>query len=217
MKNESQEDVETVETSSQEKSNTTEDTEIVAPSAVSEQPSNPGATAKVLPIVMYPDKSLYERCNEIEIDWSNKEARAPYIQKLNNMMKTLISQPYGGKLGIAAPQVGYTDRLMVVVGIPMANPTWNPTKAPGDKMTEGCYSLGEKVEFRKVRPTYGWATWINPITGEKIEMKLSRLEAHVFQHELDHLDGTLLNDIEWVTRPEWLADDKVDIINQTEK
>lgn len=100
----------------------------------------------------------------------------------------LNNQIYGDKLGIAAPQIGISKRVILVLGVPMINPTWNPVKGVTETTIEACYSLGFGDMYKVERPKYGWAKWFD-INGNEHEMKLTGLRAIVFQHELDHLDG----------------------------
>jgi peptide deformylase len=107
--------------------------------------------------------------------------------EIQRMVVTLSSQKWGAKLGIAAPQVGINKRVIISLGRVMINPEWQPSKAPPETITEGCYSVGKKT-FRVSRAKYGWAKW-QTINGEWREEKIKGLPAVVFQHELDHLDG----------------------------
>jgi peptide deformylase len=77
--------------------------------------------------------------------------------------------------------------MFLMMGSLMINPEWNGTQAPPTDVTEGCYSIGAQL-YKVQRAPYGWARW-QTITGEWREEKLKGLQAIVFQHELDHLDG----------------------------
>lgn len=109
------------------------------------------------------------------------------------MGAALSATNYGDKLGVAAPQIGISKRLMVVMGAVMINPTWQPSRAPKETIVEGCYSVPGKV-YEVERAPYGWATWKN-IEGTERRFKLNGLNAIVFQHELDHLDGRCCADV----------------------
>lgn len=151
-------------------------------------------------IVMYPDKRLYQRAEEVAIVYDKGDKHKETVEILNRMMQTLKGMTYGDRLGLAAPQVGVQQRIMIVLGVGMINPEWHPVKGMVDWYNESCYSLGKDTVYRKKRPTYGWAKWQDPITGEIREEKLTGRDALVFQHELDHLNGTLLDGVEWITK-----------------
>ena len=108
--------------------------------------------------------------------------------KVALMVRSLASQTWGSRLGLAANQIGLTERMAIVLGRLVINPTWQPSKAPPDISIEGCYSLGMEKMFRVKRAPYGWAKW-QDIHGEWHEEKLRGMKAVVFQHEIDHLDG----------------------------
>lgn len=91
------------------------------------------------------------------------------------------------RLGITAPQVGINKRFFIMMGKAMVNPEWKETKAPKNEVIEGCYSVG-KERYKVMRAPYGWAKWQDS-NGNWHEEKLKGLEAIVFQHELDHLNG----------------------------
>lgn len=97
--------------------------------------------------------------------------------------------------GLAAPQVGIPYRMMIVdVGdgpVHLANPKitessgWMPS-------IEGCLSLTGTMSFlgRPSRVTVE----AHDQFGEKFQMKCRGFKAIAMQHELDHLDGTLMTD-----------------------
>lgn len=107
-------------------------------------------------------------------------------------------------IGIAAIQVGVPKRVIVVKQVAdgnqlvMVNPVI--TDMRGDKllMTEGCLSfpgIFEKVaRFEGVDITY------ERLSGVKITDTIYGRDAHVIQHEVEHLDGMLITD--HVTRAE---------------
>lgn len=107
--------------------------------------------------------------------------------QIHRMAVTLDSQNWGMKLGISAPQVGINKRLFIMKGKIIINPEWNETKAPKTIVSESCYSVGKKI-FKVPRAPYGWAKWQDS-NGEWHEEKLKNLEAIIYQHELDHLNG----------------------------
>lgn len=91
------------------------------------------------------------------------------------------------KLGIAAPQIGENWKVMIARDKPYINPTFTPSKAPPEMVTEGCYSLPNR-KFKVPRAKYGWLKY-QDVFGKEHEEKVSALLAIVVQHECDHLEG----------------------------
>lgn len=105
----------------------------------------------------------------------------------------LLCKTMGG-LGLAANQVGVTYRMFVIPEL--AKPTCiNPRIVRGKnliKSIEGCLSL---PGYQNVVSRYNNITveYYN-LAGELIKTSLEGTLACVFAHELEHLDGILLND-----------------------
>jgi peptide deformylase len=98
-------------------------------------------------------------------------------------------------LGLAAPQVGVEKRLFVYDlhddnGLrTVINPTI--TESGGEfTYEEGCLSV-PGLYFTVVRPKdvllTGW-----DLDGNEVHIEATELEARLFQHEVDHLNGTLV-------------------------
>ncbi len=101
-------------------------------------------------------------------------------------------------IGLAATQVGLVHRVLVyrVEHESPINALVNPVIEWSGKekewMEEGCLSLpGVHVEVE--RPVRVRVRARDP-HGEEIVVEASGLEARVIQHEIDHLDGTLILD-----------------------
>lgn len=117
---------------------------------------------------------------------------------LSDMADTMYDAP---GIGLAAPQIGILQRLIVMDCAPDESPPdlWkmiNPEIiARSDnlaKMEEGCLSIpGYKGEVE--RPAEVKVRYINE-TGDVQEMTASGLLAACVQHEIDHLDGILFTD-----------------------
>lgn len=114
------------------------------------------------------------------------------IKLLDNMRETM----YGNKgVGLAAPQIGVSKRVIVVdVGdglIELINPVI--TKMEGEEIdTEGCLSipgvLGDVPRAYRVE-----VEGLNRL-GERVEYRGEGFLARALQHEIDHLDGILFID-----------------------
>lgn len=101
-------------------------------------------------------------------------------------------------VGLAAPQLGISQRLLVYrVGpdaplVVLANPELEWTSREEEVMEEGCLSIpGVAVDVE--RPVYIRVRARDEVGAPRL-VEASGLEARVIQHELDHLDGVLILD-----------------------
>ncbi len=122
-----------------------------------------------------------------------KKVTKAIVKLLMDMEDTLIEAKGAG---LAAPQVGRSERICLAVLdqkiIPLINPhiTWrSDTTAVAE---EGCLSLPD-VWINVSRPTEIVVEFMTP-NGKTFELKLSGFDARVVQHEVDHLEGILITD-----------------------
>lgn len=119
----------------------------------------------------------------------------PEIRRMvEDMIETMFEEV---GIGLAAPQVGISLRLMVVGEEKGrgARALVNPVIAEqGGEVTaeEGCLSLpGIFADVTR-------AEWVrleaHDLDGKPVSLKARGLTARVFQHEMDHLDGVLFID-----------------------
>jgi len=144
---------------------------------------------KPMSILIYPDPRLKRIAEPVDFKKINYKQRSAIVRKLG---VALAKQTYGMKLGISAPQIGIDLQIMTVQGAVIFNPKWNPVKAPPNIVTEGCYSVPNKL-YKVNRAPYGWAHW-KDINNIERSFKLKGLDAIIFTHELDHLNGRCLPD-----------------------
>jgi peptide deformylase len=111
-------------------------------------------------------------------------------------MAGIMGDAYG--VGLAAPQLGLSQRLLVYrVGpdapvIALANPEVEWTSRDEEILDEGCLSIpGITVDVE--RPVHVRVRALDE-EGERRLVEASGLEARVIQHEMDHLDGILILD-----------------------
>jgi peptide deformylase len=111
-------------------------------------------------------------------------------------MGVLMADSIG--IGLAAPQVGVSHRLLVYrvepdsPVQPLVNPEIEWSSRDQETMEEGCLSLpGVHVEVE--RPLHIRVN-AQDDKGDSIVVEASGLEARVIQHEVDHLDGVLILD-----------------------
>ena len=124
--------------------------------------------------------------------------RAAEIDKLDGalvrvsdrMMETMY-QAEG--IGLAAPQVGVQKRLFVWDVGEGPRTIVNPEIVESDgewAYDEGCLSV-PGLSWEIVRPKQVHVVG-RDLDGNEVSVEADEIEARLFQHELDHLDGTLL-------------------------
>ena len=111
-------------------------------------------------------------------------------------MAGLLSDALG--VGLAAPQVGISQRLLVYrLGseaplVALVNPEIEWSSEERETLEEGCLSLPD-VHVDVERPVHVRVEGRDE-RGERRLVEASGLEARVIQHEIDHLDGVLIVD-----------------------
>ncbi len=127
---------------------------------------------------------------------------------LISQMKELLTQKKG--VGLAAPQVGYSQKIIIYViseeakalrrdakEIVSMTVLINPSYKPSPDATlvqdwEGCFSVAKT--YGKV-PRYNKISYkAQLIDGTPIQEEASGFTARVLQHEIDHLEGKLILD-----------------------
>ncbi|MBO8127688.1 MAG: peptide deformylase [Peptococcaceae bacterium] len=140
----------------------------------------------VFKIVCHPDPVLREKAERVK-------KITPHIEKLiDNMADTMYS--YNG-VGLAAPQIGVSKRVIVVdVGeglVALVNPEIVETEG-SERGKEGCLSIpgywGEVDRAQRVR-VKGLSR-----NGKEVVISAEGFLARALQHEIDHLDGILFID-----------------------
>lgn len=99
-----------------------------------------------------------------------------------------------GGIAIAAPQVGVNQRIIVTWdGKVILNPELDFSEdVEEEEETEGCLSLPGRLYAVK-RPITAAVSWVDLEGAEGYSM-LEGLDARMFQHEIDHLDGVLISE-----------------------
>ncbi len=110
---------------------------------------------------------------------------------LNNMVETMHD---ANGVGLAAPQVGINQRFFVIdIGDGVVRKIINPEILEfSDEVTEtdeGCLSV--PGIYKKVKRAYKIKVSYLNEKNEKIEEEMTGFLAKAFQHEFDHLTGTL--------------------------
>ncbi len=98
-------------------------------------------------------------------------------------------------IGLAAPQIGVQKRLFVYDHGDGPGVVINPRIEESDGewvFEEGCLSV-PGLSWEITRPKRIHMVGID-LDGNDVSLEVDELEARLFQHELDHLDGILLVD-----------------------
>lgn len=146
----------------------------------------------VRPVRTYPDPRLKEVCRPVE------EIDDRIRDLARDMIDTMRAAP---GVGLAAPQVGDPVRMITMDLTPrepkpenlivLINPRL--VEAEGEvSSTEGCLSLPEfQGEVKRASRVVVEGL---DLSGEPVRLENTGLLAVICQHEMDHLDGTLLLD-----------------------
>ena len=124
------------------------------------------------------------------------EVDAETAKLAENMIETMHAER---GVGLAAPQVGVSARLIICLLGPedgpetvMANPVITQKSVETEVGEEGCLSL-PGVLLPIERHAHIEVEW-RDANGKAKKAKLSGFAARVVQHEVDHLDGILITD-----------------------
>jgi peptide deformylase len=146
----------------------------------------------LLPILIAPNQILKTRARPV------KPADADLVRDLIPRMFATMYQAPG--IGLAAPQVGQSLRLIVIDLVPddkrqphsLINPEIVATSEELATREEGCLSLpGQYADI--TRPARIRVRYLDE-AGVKRELQADGLLAACLQHEIDHLDGILFVD-----------------------
>ena len=144
-------------------------------------------TAQELVIVKYPDPVLRKKAAPVQ------RVTPEIVDFIKAMAETMYDS---NGVGLAAPQVGISLRIIVVDAGNGLQPLINPeiiTREGSQTGTEGCLSLpdlhGEVTRAQRVE-----VRGLN-LRGKKITLMGEDLWARAIQHEIDHLDGILFTDL----------------------
>jgi peptide deformylase len=126
------------------------------------------------------------------------------LKKLSRSMLELMYAAQG--VGLAAPQIGVNKRLMVYneLGDPkkwlgemvLVNPKIVEKSSKQEVDTEGCLSFpGMPVKSSRLVKRSSWIkVEAMNLKGKAFKKKFVGLEARIFQHEYDHLEGVVYID-----------------------
>lgn len=140
------------------------------------------------------DLVLREKCTPVS------DITTELLNTMDEMVKMMSEQ---NGVGLAAPQVGITQRFLVMMNpdtndiYKMINPKIISKSEETCVMEEGCLSVlgadGLPVYSNVRRPESVTVEWTNE-KGDKVQTQMSGVLARIVQHETDHLDGVLFID-----------------------
>ena len=145
-----------------------------------------------LPIILLPDPVLRRVADPIATVDDDVRRLA------DDMLETMYAAP---GVGLAAPQVGVSRRLIVLdvsdkdeekTPYVMINPSIIKHSEKSNVHEEGCLSIPE-VRAEIERPAEVTVAYLDR-NGKPQELAASELLATCIQHEIDHLNGRLLID-----------------------
>jgi peptide deformylase len=121
------------------------------------------------------------------------------LELVEDMYETMY---HAEGIGLAAPQIGVSERVIVVdIGsadeegagpVALINPRVVESGRKKDKAPEGCLSIPGMEEVVE-RPLSVTVEGVTP-EGDQVSMEVSGLLSRALQHEIDHLDGVLFID-----------------------
>ena len=144
----------------------------------------------LLPILHEPHPTLRQRAKKIDLGkWNRQE-----LQVLAEDMGFTMKKAPG--VGLAAPQIGKSIRLIIVehspVPLALINPRIIKHSLRRDTLEEGCLSVpGKYGLIKRYKRVYVKAQTLD---GKPFEIEAKGFLAQIFQHEIDHLNGTLYID-----------------------
>ena len=150
-----------------------------------------------LQITTYPDPVLLKKASRVE-------RVTPEIRAFTEEMLHAMREDNG--VGLAAPQVGVSLRIIVVEANDKIHTLLNPQIIASEGTqtgAEGCLSL-PRLYAEVTRAMRVTVTGTNA-RGKKITLTGEGLWARAMQHEIDHLDGVLFIDraipdsFHWIT------------------
>ena len=145
-----------------------------------------------LPIIVAPDPRLKLKCRPVA------RVDAKVARLMDDMLETMYAAP---GIGLAAPQVGVNQRIIVLdvakdqepaAPLRMANPELVWVSDEDAVFSEGCLSLPEHYAD-VTRPAKIRVRYLDH-QNEIRELEAEGMLATCIQHEMDHLDGILFVD-----------------------
>jgi peptide deformylase len=141
--------------------------------------------------LQYPDPILKSKSSTV----------TEFDEKTRLLIEKMMAIMYScNGLGLAAPQIGVLKQVIVIAdprtdanqGIALINPVISERSSEESEMTEECLSL-VGLQVPVVRSDEIVLT-AQDLTGKNHDHHITGPLAHVFAHEIDHLNGVLVID-----------------------
>lgn len=155
-------------------------------------------SGKIIQIDKDKKNPLRQKARDVKKD----EFSTPYLKDIIDTMQKSLAKENDG-VALAAPQIALSLRIFVVSPnsysedakskpLVFINPKITKKSKKVAEMQEGCLS----VRWIYGRTTRSTSTTVEAydINGKKFTYGASGLLAHIFQHEIEHLDGILFID-----------------------
>jgi len=145
------------------------------------------------------DDSLFLHRSALRL--TPRQVSSEQYAALKKRMLATVSNPENSGVGLAAPQVGISYRLIVVKRSDLKGSPWkfyiNPEitsySADTTSVSEGCFSIPD-TRTRVPRSNRIEIRYNDELTFTYKKETVVGFEAIVFQHEIDHLNGILMTD-----------------------
>jgi peptide deformylase len=155
-----------------------------------------GASVALLDILSAPHPLLEMRAREV----APEEFGPDLVQRLSDMAETMYAAP---GVGLAGPQVSDPRRILVLDPgeddergrrlFAMCNPHILEASDETIPWSETCLSVPEfEIEIRRHKRIH--VAWLNAADGSPRDAWFEDYESVIVQHEMDHLEGTVLLD-----------------------
>ncbi|NLW55757.1 MAG: peptide deformylase [Firmicutes bacterium] len=140
----------------------------------------------ILPLITVPDPILRQKARPVK----------KVSKRIRTLAQNMLETMYDAEgVGLAAPQVGVAERVIVIdVGqgpLVLINPKL-VSKSGQERDVEGCLSIPGRRAY-VTRAAKVKVTGLN-LEGKKIELEGEGILARALQHEIEHLDGILFID-----------------------
>ena len=170
-------------------------------------------------IITTPDPRLRQKCKKV--NHVDEEIHEMIENMINNCLEWEKDHPYEVSAALAAPQLGYDRRIIVVREdtenkkhtnfIPLLNPEVIKTEGKTLYDYEGCLSV--PTVYGKVPRPAKARIKAQTIDGQEVRIKADGFLARTLLHEIDHLNGILFIDhIKGVKDAFYRLDDKGDLV-----
>lgn len=131
-----------------------------------------------------------------------EEFGTPYLKEVVSVMQITLAKESDG-VALAAPQIALSLRMFVISPnayedtakwkpLVFINPRITKISKKTAVMQEGCLSV--RWIYGKTTRSVSATIDAYDVEGNKFSYGASGLIAHIFQHEVDHLDGVLFTD-----------------------